>query len=237
MLSWQVVGLTEGFPATAANWFHKELRFFFSLLKRKKEAKKEKNSRSTCTTRSNITRRLYREFSTYVKSFIFMWKPLHRLTAVPLVLSGPLCPAGISPPRGESPLSGEAFLTFEFSPTKIPRRGKQAAAAAVTLPFLQLKLGRKVSGDSPLSLLKRKKEAKKEKNSRSTCTVRFQYHPKIIQEILTNKTPPAGRTGGLSAVTLPLLQLKLGRRVSGDSPQRENIALEIAYKKTTPHKV
>jgi len=30
--------------ATAANRFHKELRFFFSLLKRKKEAKKEKNS-------------------------------------------------------------------------------------------------------------------------------------------------------------------------------------------------
>ena len=28
---------------------------------------------------------------------------------VPLVLSGPLCPAGISPPRGESPLSGEAI--------------------------------------------------------------------------------------------------------------------------------
>ena len=149
MLSWQVVGLTEGFPATAANWFHKELRFFFSLLKRKKEAKKEKNSRSTCTTRSNITRRLYREFSTYVKSFIFMWKPLHRLTAVPLVLSGPLCPAGISPPRGESPLSGEAFLTFEFPTTKLPRRGKQAAAAAVTLPFSQLKLGRRVSGDPP----------------------------------------------------------------------------------------
>ena len=42
------------------------------------------------------------------------------------------------------------------------------------------------------SLLKRKKEAKKEKSSRSTCTVRFQYHPKIIQEILTNKTPPEG---------------------------------------------
>ncbi len=37
-------------------------------------------------------------------------EPLHRLTAVPLVLSGPLCPAGISPPRGESPLSGEALL-------------------------------------------------------------------------------------------------------------------------------
>ena len=42
------------------------------------------------------------------------------------------------------------------------------------------------------SLLKRKKEAKKEKSSRFTCTVRFQYHPKIIQEILTNKNPPEG---------------------------------------------
>ena len=36
--------VTEGLPATSANRFHKELRFFFSLLKRKKEAKKEKNS-------------------------------------------------------------------------------------------------------------------------------------------------------------------------------------------------
>ena len=36
-----------------------------------------------------------------------------------------------------------------FSPTKIPRRGEQAAAAAVTLPVSHLKLGRKVSGDSP----------------------------------------------------------------------------------------
>ncbi|MDY4019025.1 MAG: hypothetical protein SOY50_09375 [Ruminococcus callidus] len=51
MLSWQAAGLTEGFPATAANRFHKELRFFFSLLKRKKEAKKEKSSHSTCTAR------------------------------------------------------------------------------------------------------------------------------------------------------------------------------------------
>ena len=85
--------VTEGLPATAANRFHKELRFFFSLLKRKKEAKKEKSSRFPCATRSNITRRLH--------------------------------------------------------VAKIPRRGKQAAAAAVTLPFSQLKLGRKVSGDSP----------------------------------------------------------------------------------------
>ena len=33
----------------------------------------------------------------------------------------------------------------------IPRRGIQAAAAAVTLPFLHLKLGGRVSGDSPQS--------------------------------------------------------------------------------------
>ena len=91
--------VTEGLPATAANRFHKELRFFFSLLKRKKEAKKEKSSRFTCTTWQRTTRRLYKR----------------------------------------------------FSPTKIPRRGEQAAAAAVTLPFLQLKLGRKVSGDPPQS--------------------------------------------------------------------------------------
>ena len=77
------------------NRFHKELRFFFSLLKRKKEAKKEKSSHCTCTTRSSITRRLHA--------------------------------------------------------AKIPRRGKQAAAAAVTLPFSHLKLGRKVSGDPPQS--------------------------------------------------------------------------------------
>ena len=88
--------VTEGFPATAANRFHKELRFFFSLLKRKKEAKKEKSSRCTCTTWQRTTRRYN-----------------------------------------------------IFRSTKLPRRGEQAAAAAVTLPFLQLKLGRKVSGDPP----------------------------------------------------------------------------------------
>ncbi len=69
-----------------------------------------------------------------------------------------------------------------FSSTKIPRRGKQAAAAAVTLPFSQLKLGRKVSGDSPLSLLKRKKEAKKEKSSRSTCTIRQRITRRLHRE-------------------------------------------------------
>ena len=89
------------------NRFHKELRFFFSLLKRKKEAKKEKSSHSTCTTRSNITRRLHERLRT------------------------------------------RAIYSHRFLSTKLPRRGEQAAAAAVTLPFLHLKLGRKVSGDSP----------------------------------------------------------------------------------------
>ena len=55
--------VTEGLPATAANRFHKELRFFFSLLKRKKEAKKEKSSRFTCTMRQCITRRLHKKLS------------------------------------------------------------------------------------------------------------------------------------------------------------------------------
>ena len=154
MLSWQAVGLTEGLPATVANRFHKELRFFFSLLKRKKEAKKEKSSHSTCIIR-------------------FKYHP-------------------------------------KFPPTKIPRRGEQAAAAAVTLPFLQLKLGRKVSGDSPLSLLKRKKEAKKEKSSQSTCIVRIKHHPKIIQEISTNKNPPAGHTGGCCRRNATLFTVEIG---------------------------
>ncbi|WP_277219388.1 hypothetical protein, partial [Ruminococcus callidus] len=41
--------------------------------------------------------------------------------------------------------------------------GKQAAAAAVTLPFSLLRLGHRVSGDPPLSLLKRKKKQKKKR--------------------------------------------------------------------------
>ena len=75
------------------NRFHKELRFFFSLLKRKKEAKKEKSSHSTCTTRSSITRR---------------------------------------------------FTHQQNSPG-----GVTGGLSAVTLPFLLLKLGRKVGGDPP----------------------------------------------------------------------------------------
>ena len=53
--------VTEGLPATAANRFHKELRFFFSLLKRKKEAKKEKSSRFTCTVRFQYHPKITRE--------------------------------------------------------------------------------------------------------------------------------------------------------------------------------
>ncbi|WP_302933483.1 hypothetical protein, partial [uncultured Ruminococcus sp.] len=56
----------------------------------------------------------------------------------------------------------------------------------------------------------KKKKAKKEKNSRSTCTVRFQYHPKIIQEILTNKTPPAGHTGGCRRRNTTLFTVEIG---------------------------
>ena len=41
----------RGSPSTAINRFHNELRFFFSLLKRKKEAKKEKSSHFSCTVR------------------------------------------------------------------------------------------------------------------------------------------------------------------------------------------
>ena len=60
------------------------------------------------------------------------------------------------------------------------------------------------------SLLKRKKEAKKEKRSRSTCTVRFKYHPKITREILTNKNPPAGQTGGCCRRNITLFTVEIG---------------------------
>ena len=104
-------------------------------------------------------------------------------------------------------------MSCEFLSTKIPRRGEQAAAAAVTLPFLQLKLGRKVGGDPPLSLLKRKK-AKKEKSSRSTCTVRFQYHPKIIQETVTidshQQNSPGGANRRLARRNTTLFTVEIG---------------------------
>ncbi|HCD40304.1 MAG TPA: hypothetical protein DEQ76_04775, partial [Ruminococcus sp.] len=40
---------------------------------------------------------------------------------------------------------------------------------------------------------------------------KVKYHTKITRR----KNPPAGQTGGCAAVTLPFLQLKLGRKVSG----------------------
>ncbi|WP_443720160.1 hypothetical protein, partial [Ruminococcus callidus] len=65
----------------------------------------------------------------------------------------------------------------------------------------------------------KKKRSKKRKEFAFPLYYAATHHPKIIQKIFTNQTPPAGRTGGLSAVTLPFLQLKLGGKVSGDSPQ------------------
>ena len=55
--------VTEGLPATAASQFHKELRFFFSLLKRKKEAKKEKSSHFPCTVRFKYHPKITREIT------------------------------------------------------------------------------------------------------------------------------------------------------------------------------
>ena len=55
--------VTEGLPATAASRFHKELRFFFSLLKRKKEAKKEKSSHFPCTVRFKYHPKITREIT------------------------------------------------------------------------------------------------------------------------------------------------------------------------------
>ncbi|MEE0505592.1 MAG: hypothetical protein UDL61_03255, partial [Ruminococcus callidus] len=71
------------------------------------------------------------------------------------------------------------------------------------------------------SLLKRKKEAKKEKSSRFTCTIRSSI-PRSYNIFQSTKLPPAGHTGGLSAVTLPFLLLKSGRKVSGDPPQEKS---------------
>ncbi|MFQ9436388.1 MAG: hypothetical protein ACLR1R_08560 [Ruminococcus callidus] len=95
--------------------------------------------------------------------------------------------------------------------------GVTGGLSAVTLPFLHLKLGRKVSGDPPLSLLKRKKEAKKEKSSHSTCTIRSN----ITRRLHVAKIPRRGEQAAAAAVTLPFLLLKLGRRVGGDPPRRK----------------
>ena len=83
-------------------------------------------------------------------------------------------------------------MSCEFLSTKIPRRGEQAAAAAVTLPFSHLKSGRKVGGDPPPA-------------------VTLPFLQLKLGRRVSGDPPPA--------VTLPFSQLKLGRRVSGDPPQ------------------
>ena len=93
--------------------------------------------------------------------------------------------------------------------------GVTGGLSAVTLPFLHLKLGRKVSGDPPLSLLKRKKEAKKEKSSRFPCATRSN----ITRRLHVAKIPRRGKQAAAAAVTLPFLLLKLGRKVGGDPPR------------------
>ena len=64
------------------------------------------------------------------------------------------------------------------------------------------------------SLLKRKKEAKKEKSSRSTCTARFKYHPKIIQETITidshQQKSPGGANRRLVRRNITLFTVEIG---------------------------
>ncbi|WP_288535838.1 hypothetical protein [uncultured Ruminococcus sp.] len=202
--------MTEGLPATAANRFHKELRFFFSLLKRKKEAKKEKSS-PTIVLYGNVPH------EDYTSTNIPRRGEQAAAAAVTLPFSQLKLGRKVS---GDPPHA----VTLPFLQLKLGRKVSGDPPHAVTLPFLQLKLGRKVSGgllslgksavaisagrraDPPLSLLK----SKKEKSSRSACTVRFQYHPKIIQEILTNKNPPAGQTGGCCRRNTTLFTVEIG---------------------------
>ena len=106
--------VTEGFPATAANRFHKELRFFFSLLKRKKEAKKEKSSPTLVlygnASHEDYTRNCHNRFSS---------------TKLPR--------------RGEQ--AAAAAVTLPFSQLKLGRKVSGDPPHAVTLPFSHLKLG------------------------------------------------------------------------------------------------
>ena len=113
------------------------------------------------------------------------------------------------------PFQGSLFCLVKFhQQNSPPPAGRTGGLSAVTLPFSLLKLGRRVSGDSPLSLLKRKKEAKKEKSSRSTCTVRFQYHPKITQETVTidshQQNSPGGANRRLVRRNTTLFTLEIG---------------------------
>ena len=63
----------------------------------------------------------------------------------------------------------------------------------------------------------KKKRSKKRKEFAFHLYCKIQVSPEDITFSI-NKNPPAGHTGGLPAVTLPFLQLKLGRKVGGDPP-------------------
>ena len=69
------------------------------------------------------------------------------------------------------------------------------------------------------SLLKRKKEAKKRKALACPCPVRQCITRLAVWSFgdIQQKSP-GGVIGSLSAVTLPFLNVKLGRKVSGDPP-------------------
>ncbi len=69
------------------------------------------------------------------------------------------------------------------------------------------------------SLLKRKKEAKKKSSSPTPYFERQCITRLAVQSDYTQQKSPGGVVGSLSAVTLPVLNVKLGRKVSGDPPQ------------------
>ena len=97
--------------------------------------------------------------------------------------------------------------------TKITRRknppaGHTGGLSAVTLPFLHLKLGRRVSGNLPLSLLKRKKEAKKEKRKEFALHLYYaaMHHPKITHQ----QKSPGGAYRRLVRRNTTLFTLEIG---------------------------
>ena len=72
--------VTEGLLSTAIKRFHKELRFFFSLLKRKKEAKKEKSS-LTLDEKGNASHE-WQSHHFSLPSFHLKWHSLYIFTNV-----------------------------------------------------------------------------------------------------------------------------------------------------------
>ncbi len=56
----------------------------------------------------------------------------------------------------------------------------------------------------------KKKRSKKRKEFAFSLYCTAMHHPKITQEILTNKTPPAGRTGGCRRRNTTLFTVEIG---------------------------